>query len=94
MGAWQELILPDVISYLESAPDEVIFDFKIKGDINNPRFYLGPRVKRAIQIAVVDKVSEVLQRVSDPAGTAQAGGEAVKSDAEKVVSIIKGLMER
>ncbi|MFH1305903.1 MAG: DUF748 domain-containing protein [Candidatus Omnitrophota bacterium] len=94
MRGWTELILPDVITYLQSSPDEVIFDFKIKGPMDNPRFYLGPQVKKAIQFAVVDKVSQVLESMSNPEGAAQAGTKAVQSDTEKVVSLIKGLLDR
>ncbi|MFH1552023.1 MAG: hypothetical protein ABID83_00060 [Candidatus Omnitrophota bacterium] len=85
-GFWQSDIIPQVINYLQSNPDEVTFDFKIKGTIENPQFYPGPYVKAAIQAVVVDKVSETIRSLT------QEGSDT--SDAGKVVDVIKGLLNK
>ena len=85
----------EVVKYLESAPGEIVFDFKIKGPMDSPRFYPGPHVKAAIQNMVVDKISDVIQGL-DKDQAAQAGTAttpAQKTDTEKVVDIIKSLMQ-
>ena len=86
-GFW-DMSVSDMIKYLETSSGEIVFDFKIKGDMKNPRFYPGPHVKQAIQGMVVDKVSELL--------TPEGGsvGEAAKSDTEKVVDVIRGLLKK
>src|SRR3989338_11029706 len=37
-----ETTVQDLAKYFTSASGEIVFDFKIKGDIKEPRFYLGP----------------------------------------------------
>ncbi|RKY42771.1 MAG: hypothetical protein DRP85_01815 [Candidatus Makaraimicrobium thalassicum] len=85
---WQTA-LPDIIKYLQSSPGEIIFDFKIKGNMNNPRFYPGPHVKEEIQNMVVDKISEALSDLSEPSADGQGG----RTDVEKVVDIMKGIFK-
>ncbi|MEA3489149.1 MAG: DUF748 domain-containing protein [Candidatus Omnitrophota bacterium] len=89
-GFW-DVSVTDIIRYLESSPGEIIFDFKIKGDMQNPRFYPGPRVKEAIQKMVVDQVSQLLSPQEE--GVEGAAAAAPKSDTEKVVDIIQGLLK-
>lgn len=82
--------IADLVKYLKSYSGDIIFDFKIKGTMDSPRFYPGPRVKEAMQSMVVDKVTDML---SGPKGEgAPAGGE--KTDVEKAVDIFKSLMNR
>jgi hypothetical protein len=85
-GFW-EAAVPDIIEYLRSSTGEIVFDFKIKGDMNNPRFYPGPVLKNAIQVKVVDTLAEALAG-KDEEGAAPSGG---KTDAEKVVDVLRGL---
>lgn len=84
-GFW-DVSVSDIIKYLESSPGEVVFDFKIKGDMENPRLYPGPHVKQAIQSMVVDKVSDLFKE--------EPGKEGAKSDTEKVVDVIRGLLKK
>lgn len=85
-GAWQGTNISDVIRYLRSGYDEITFDFRIKGNMKNPRFYPGPRVKNAIQGLVVEKVVDALSKPQTEGG----GGGGV-SDAERVADILKDL---
>ncbi|MBD3427298.1 MAG: DUF748 domain-containing protein [Candidatus Omnitrophica bacterium] len=88
-SAWQQDIIPEMIKYLQSNPDEVTFDFKIKGPMDNPRFYPGPTVKQAIQNMAIDKVSDVIKSFGK-----EEGESAGQSDTDKVIDVIKGLMNK
>ncbi len=85
-----DVAVSDIVKYLQSAPDEITFDFKIKGDMENPRFYPGPIVKNAIQNMAVDKLSELLGEPAPEQGEAAVG----KSDTEKVVDVIRELLKK
>jgi hypothetical protein len=101
--------LSDIVKYLETYPGSVTFDFKIKGTIEKPKFYPGPIVKKAIQNMTVDTITGLLttpteedQTGTSPAGGAQQGASGAgtgtetteKSDAEKIVDVLKGLMKK
>jgi hypothetical protein len=85
-GFWDAAV-PDIIHYLRSSSGEIVFDFKIKGDMNDPRFYPGPVLKNAIQAKVVDTITEAL---SEKGEGAPSDG---RSDTEKVVDILRGLLK-
>lgn len=54
-GFW-ETTVPDLVKYFTSPYGEIIFDFKIKGDMSDPKFYLGPKSKEALVSMAVDKI--------------------------------------
>ena len=85
-GFW-EAAVPDIIEYLRSSTGEIVFDFKIKGDMNSPRFYPGPILKNAMQAKMVDTLTEALAGEGEEEG-APSGK---KTDAEKVVDVLRGL---
>lgn len=90
-----ETTVPDLVKYLQSAPGEITFDFKIKGDMKNPRFYPGPIVSKAIANMTVDKISQMLEQGSGQ--QSQGGGAAPQgemSDAEKAMEAIKALLKK
>ncbi|MFH1836490.1 MAG: DUF748 domain-containing protein [Candidatus Omnitrophota bacterium] len=89
-GAWKDNVLPEILKYLDTAPNEVVFDFKIKGTMENPEFYPGPRLKEAIQGMVVNKITDALRGLRGD-GDAQAVGE--KSDVDRVVDIMRGFLK-
>jgi hypothetical protein len=85
-----ETTVPDLVKYFTSAYGEVIFDFKIKGEMASPQFYLGPKSKEALVYMAVDKVSEAIQKSSSGSGGA-------KSDLEKAkdyIDMFKGLLKK
>ncbi|MFH1664862.1 MAG: DUF748 domain-containing protein [Candidatus Omnitrophota bacterium] len=91
-GEYWSGAIGDIIKYLSSSTGEIVFDFKIKGPVRNPRFYPGPNVRNAIQNMVVDKISETIKGLSGDGGQTPGGGE--QSDAEKVIDIMQGLFKR
>jgi len=94
-GAW-DVSLADIVKYLQSSSGDITFDFKIKGDMDSPKFYPGPYLKQAMQSMVVDKVSDVIKSFSssgeEEAAAGQAAGE--QSDMDKAVNMIRGLLNR
>lgn len=84
---WETSSMAEIIKYLSSAPDEVTFDFAIKGTIDEPRFYPGPYVKQAIQSMVVDKVGQAIQEFTKKEGEGQGS-------TGKVADVIRGFLNR
>ena len=97
-GFW-DVSIQDIVKYLETSPGEIVFDFKIKGSMESPRFYPGPNVTQAIQNMAVDKISELIQKSQGggeqaAAGTAPARQAPPKSDAEVMMDLIQGLIQK
>ena len=84
--------ITDVVKYLELSSGETVFDFKIKGSIDNPRFYPGPNVSRAIRNMAVDKIGEMIKRSTEPDETAD--GTKGKSDVDRALEIFQELMKK
>lgn len=91
-AAFLETTVQDLVKYFTTPYGEVVFDFKIKGDMTSPQFYLGPRSKEALVSMAVDKISAALQR--NAAGS--SSGEP-KTDIEKAkdyINMFKGLIKQ
>ncbi len=95
-GFW-EVSISDIVRYLETTPGEIVFDFKIKGSMDKPRFYPGPNVSRAIQSFAVDTVSDLIKRTT---GQESEGDVPVqqdtrpKSDQEMIMDVIQRFMKK
>jgi len=83
-----DIALPDMVKYLQSSPGEITFDFKIKGTMEDPRFYPGPIVKAALQKMTVDKIAQLFQPSNEGGEAATSGG----SDTDKIFDAIRGLL--
>jgi len=93
-GLW-ETTVPDLVKYFTSSSGEIVFDFKIKGEMSNPKFYLGPISKRALAAMAIDKISEAIQQ----AAQSKEGPfpENQKSDIQKAkdyIELLKGLVNK
>jgi uncharacterized protein DUF748 len=85
-----DIALPDMVKYLQSSPGEITFDFKIKGTMEDPRFYPGPIVKAALQKMAIDKISQLFQPSNEGSEAATGGG----SDTDKIFDAIRGLLNQ
>lgn len=85
--------MTEIIKYLELSPGETVFDFKIKGPMENPRFYPGPNVSRAIRNMAVDKIGEMISKATNPEKTATQE-EAARTDVDKVLEVFSELMKK
>lgn len=91
-----ETTVPDLVKYFSSASGDIIFDFKIKGDMSDPKFYLGPISKQALTSMAIDKVSAAIESMSKSADASAPQG-APKSDVEKAkeyIDMFKGLIKK
>jgi hypothetical protein len=82
----------DMAKYFTSPHGDIVFDFKIKGDMTAPNFYLGPISKQALAAMAIDKISEAIQKAS---GKDTPGGK--KTDLEKAgeyIDLVKNFMKK
>jgi len=49
--------VPEIMRYFTTTSGDIVFDFKLKGDMTKPEFYLGPISKRALTSMVINKVA-------------------------------------
>lgn len=85
---WQTTV-QDLAKYFTSF-GEIVFDFKIKGDVNEPKFYLGPISKQALTVMAIDKVSAIIQEAAN-------GPQGPKPETDKTqayIDLIKGFLEK
>jgi len=82
----------DLYKYFSDPSGEIVFDFKIKGSIEEPEFHLGSKTKRALSRMAVYKIADVIFKDNKEEGSdQQSSGESSqeKSDLERVFDIIK-----
>lgn len=87
----------DLYRYFASEGGDVLFDFKIKGPMEEPRFYLGSKTKRALTYMVVDKVAGMIfkkdedsQDADTKTPTTDASPEK-KTKFERILDVLQGL---
>lgn len=84
--------ITDIVKYLELASGEVVFDFKIKGSVKDPRFYPGPNVMRAVRNMAIDKIGDMLTKSTQSSENSDVPEE--KSDVDKALDIFKGFLKQ
>lgn len=89
-GFWDATV-PDLVKYLKSSFGDIVFDFKIKGDMSNPKFYLGPISKQAMVSMAIDKTAQVISAISKDGSQAGAGSSG--SDLDKAMQYIDAFKE-
>ncbi len=82
-----ETNVSDLVKYFTSPYGEIVFDFKIKGDMSKPQFYLGPISKQALVSMAVDKISGAIEKN-------QSGTGGKQSDIDKYMGIVKGMINK
>jgi hypothetical protein len=91
-GQFWETSVPDLIRYFTSNSGDIIFDFKIKGDMAHPQFYFGPISKRALTSMAIDKISSyAINQITKPADAATGG---TVNKAADYISMFKGLIKK
>lgn len=74
-----ETNVPDLMRYFTTPSGDIVFDFKLKGDMTSPTIYLGPISKRALTSMAIDKVaSYAASQVSKQAGNANSSVDKAK----------------
>jgi hypothetical protein len=91
-GQFWDTSVPDLIRYFTTSSGDVVFDFKIKGDMAHPQFYFGPISKRALTSMALDKISSyAINQISKQTNNA-AGGTVDK--AQDYINMFKGLINK
>ncbi len=88
---FMETTVQDLVKYFTSPYGEIIFDFKIKGDMSAPTFYLGPKSKETLISMAVDKISAAIQKSQGP-GNSSSGSSIDK--AKDYIDLFKGLIKK
>jgi hypothetical protein len=81
----------DLVKYFTSPYGDIVFDFKIKGEMSAPRFYLGPISKQALTAMAVDKISEAIQQASGKEGSVK---NADLKKAGEYIDIVRGILKK
>ncbi|MDD5679800.1 MAG: hypothetical protein PHI59_00965, partial [Candidatus Omnitrophica bacterium] len=85
-----ETTVPDLVKYFATPYGEIVFDFKIKGDMTEPKFFLGPKSKAALVSMAVDKISTAIQEGSGGSGGSNSSADNIKD----YIELFKGLMKK
>lgn len=83
----------DLYRYFSDPSGEIIFDFKIKGSMDEPEFHLGSKTKRALSRMVIYKIADIIIDDDKDQDTNQQSSDTSseeKSDVEKILDILKG----
>jgi len=87
---WQANV-EDIIRYLETSDGDIIFDFKIKGPMNDLKFYPGSKLTQALKQLAINKFTNML--TAGQANTVGSVANAGETQAENVLETIKGLLK-
>jgi hypothetical protein len=81
--------VPDLVRYFTSSTGEIIFDFKIKGDMAKPNFYLGPISKKALMSMAIDKISAAIAAAAEQGSGSRPQDERARAVADAVKLLMK-----
>lgn len=82
--------VPDLVCYFTTASGDIVFDFKIKGDMAHPVFYLGPISKRAVASMVIDKISSYAAQAAGQKG----GANTDIGKAKEAVDVLRQFLKK
>lgn len=92
--------VPELAKYFSTSSGDIVFDFKIKGSMEHPDFYLGPISKRALTFAVVDKITQAISGAVNTQGQGLnesgevMGSQSQNGGSEAIADTIKLLMKK
>lgn len=89
-----ETNVESLVKYFSTSTGEIIFDFKIKGDMASPQFFLGPISKQAVASMVVDKVTDALYRMSQKGTEATPAANSDVDKAMQAIEMFKGFLDK
>ncbi len=93
-AAFWETSVQDLAKYFTSPYGEIVFDFKIKGEMSNPKFYLGPISKQALASMAIDKISQAIQSASGPGQPAPGAPKSDIQKAKEYIDLFQGLINK
>ena len=86
--------LSAVVSFLKNNNDEIVVNFVVQGDLNNPKFNLSESFMNKISIAMAEKLGLSIQRIGESivetgAEGAKQVGKSAKSIGETITKFLK-----
>ena len=91
-GQFWDASVQDLIRYFTSTSGDIIFDFKIKGDMAHPKFYFGPISKRALTSMALDKISSyAINQITNKTNAAASGSV---DKAQDYIDMFKELIKK
>ena len=81
--------VPDIMRYFTTTSGDIVFDFKLKGEMTKPQFYLGPISKRALTSMVVDKMASYAINQATKGG----GGNDIDK-AKEAISMVRQFLKK
>lgn len=86
-----ETNVQDLMRYFTTASGDIVFDFKLKGDMAKPNFYLGPISKRALTSMAIDKIaSYAINQATDQ----KQGASSDIDKTKEAIDMIKGFLKK
>jgi hypothetical protein len=86
--------IDDLYRYFSSEQGDIVFDFKIKGPMAEPKFYLGSKTKRALTYMVVQKVAgRIFRKEPDASDTADSETQPESGAQEQKRSRLDDLLD-
>jgi hypothetical protein len=87
--------LSAVVSFLKNNNDEIVVNFVVQGDLNNPKFNLRESFMNKISIAMAEKLGLSIQRIGGSiVETGAEGAKEVGKGAKGIGETIKKFLER
>lgn len=87
--------VPDLVRYFTTTRGDILFDFKIKGEMGNPQFYFGPISKQALTLMAVDKISGAVAGVSKAASGDQSPPQSKEeAQARAIAEAVKMILKK
>ena len=86
--------VPDLVKYFTSPHGEIVFDFKIKGTMSKPQFYLGPISKQALTSMAIDKISSAIDTMSQGQGGTPGAPKNDIQKAKEYIDLFKGMINK
>jgi Domain of Unknown Function (DUF748) len=87
--------LSAVVCFLKNNNDEIVVNFVVQGDLNNPKFNLRESFMNRISIAIAEKLGLSIQRIGESiVETGAEGAKQVGKGAKSIGETIKKFLER
>ncbi len=93
-----ETTVSNLVKYFASSSGDIMFDFKVKGRMSDPQFFLGPISKQAVASMAIDKIAQALsaaakEQTNPPSAAAAAGKESDIEKASEYIDMFKSLLK-
>lgn len=86
-----ETNVPALMNYFTTPTGDIVFDFKLKGDMAKPQFYLGPISKRALTSVAIDQMASY---AIDQVTKQKQGADGQIDKAKEAIDMVRQLLKK